>query len=249
MSRTRSEPPELSEPGLSKAWIQLLVAIAGVFPLYSSLVIYQLRKDQPISIQGFIFYLAVVSPLAIVIALLLLRLVCGENPRDLNLRPGKLSSDLLAALILSPLIIVANVMSNYFLSELLPNSASNASVRNLFVELASKPGLLVLFVGLLIPLGAASEEVIRVFLLSRLWKIWPSTTGKLVVVAISACLFGLVHLYRGPSAVVWTAIFGLIMALYYLRFGRVVPLILAHYVTNALQVVVFAVLAPLGTTG
>jgi len=28
--------------------------------------------------------------------------------------------------------------------------------------------------------------------------------------------------------------------IYYLRFGRVIPLVLAHYVTNALQVVVFA---------
>jgi len=34
------------------------------------------------------------------------------------------------------------------------------------------------------------------------------------------------------------SIFGLIMALYYLRFGRVAPLILAHYLTNALQVIV-----------
>jgi len=92
----------------------------------------------------------------------------------------------------------------------------------------------------LIPLGAASEEVIRVFLLSRLWKAWPSNTGKLVGVVISACLFGLVHLYQGPVSATWTAIFGLIMALYYLRFGRVLPLILAHYLTNALQVVVFA---------
>jgi membrane protease YdiL (CAAX protease family) len=243
MSSTKSEPSELSKPWQSKAWMQLLAAITGVLPLYSSLIIYQLRRDQPLSIQGFIFYLAVISPLAIVIALLLLRLLCGENPRDLNLRPGKLSSDLLAALILSPVIIVANVISNYFLSELLPDSASNTSVRSLFVEVASNPGLLVLFVGLLIPLGAASEEVIRVFLLSRLWKVWPSTTGKLVAVVISACLFGLIHVYRGPSSVAWTAIFGLIMALYYLRFGRAVPLILAHYVTNALQVVVVAVLA------
>jgi membrane protease YdiL (CAAX protease family) len=243
MSSAQSEPSELSKPWRSKAWIQVLAAVIGVLPLYSSLIIYQLRRDQPLSIQGFIFYLAVISPLAIVIALLLLRFLCGENPRDLNLRPGKLSSDLLAALILSPVIIVANVISSYFLSELLPDSASDTSVRDLFVELAGNPGLLVLFLGLLIPLGAASEELIRVFLLSRWWKVWPSTTGKLVAVVISACLFGLIHVYRGPSSVAWTAIFGLIVALYYLRFGRAVPLILAHYVTNALQVVVFAVLA------
>jgi membrane protease YdiL (CAAX protease family) len=60
---------------------------------------------------------------------------------------------------------------------------------------------------------------------------------------ISACLFGLVHLYQGPVSASWTAIFGLIMALYYFQFGRAVPLILVHYLTNALQVVVFAVLA------
>jgi membrane protease YdiL (CAAX protease family) len=190
-----------------------------------------------------IFYLAVIAPLAIAIALLLLRFLCGENPRDLNLRPGKLSSDLLAALILSTVIIVANAISTHFLSELLPESLSNTDVTDLMVELAGNPGLLVLFVGLLILFGAASEEVIRVFLLSRLWKVWPSPTGKLVAVVISACLFGLIHLYRGPVSVGWTAIFGLIMALYYLRFGRAVPLILAHYLTNAFQVVFFAVLA------
>jgi membrane protease YdiL (CAAX protease family) len=243
MSSTKSEPSGRSKPWRGKAWIQLLAAVIGVLPLYSILILYHLRRDQPLSIQGFAFYLAVIAPLAVVIALLLLRLLCGEKPRDLNLRPGNLSSDLLAALILFPIIIVANVMSNRFLPELIPDSTSTTSVRDLFVKLASTPGLLVLFVGLLIPLGAASEEVIRVFLLSRVWKAWPSTAGKVVTVIISACLFGLIHVYRGPVSVAWTAIFGLIMALYYLRFGRVVPLILAHYLTNAFQVVLFAVLA------
>jgi membrane protease YdiL (CAAX protease family) len=243
MSSSPKEPSELSKPWQGKASIQLLAAVACVLPLYSSLIVYQLRKEQPFSIQGFIFYLAVISPLAIVIAFLLLRFLCRENYRGLNLRPGKLSSDLLAALILSLVILVANVFSNYVLSELLPDSASSTSIRDIFVEVASSPGLLVLFVGPLIFLGAASEELIRVFLLSRLWKAWPSTMGKLVSVIISACLFGLIHVYRGPVHVAWAAIFGLIMAFCYLRFGRVVPLILAHYVTNAIQVGIVTVLA------
>lgn len=243
MSSTQNRPSELSKPWQSKAWIQLLAVVVGVLPLYAGLIILQLWSDQPLSIQAFILYLTVIAPLAIVIALLLLRYLCGENPRDLNLRPGKLSLDLLAVLVLSLVIIVANVISTHFLSELLSESPSNTSITNLFVELAANPGLLALFVGLLFFLGAASEEVIRVFLLSRLWKVWPSTTGKLLAVVLSACLFGLIHLYQGPVSAAWTAIFGLIMALYYLRFGRVVPLILSHYLTNALQVVVFAVLA------
>jgi membrane protease YdiL (CAAX protease family) len=240
---TRNEPPEPSKPSQCNAWIQLLAVVAGVLPLYSSLIIYQLRRGQSFSIHGFIFYLAVISPLAILIVFLLLRFLCGENHRCLNLRPGNLSSDLRAALILSPVILVANVVSNYFLSELFQDSSSSTSIRDLFVEVAGNPGLLVLFVGPLVFLGAASEELIRVFLLSRLWKVWPSAIGKLVAVVISACLFGLIHLYRGPVHVAWTAIFGLITAVYYLRFGRVVPLILAHYVTNALQVIAITALA------
>jgi membrane protease YdiL (CAAX protease family) len=242
MSLTQNEPSECSKPWQSKAWIQLLAAALGVIPVYSVLIILQLWSGQPISIQGFTLYLAVIAPLGIVIALLLLRFLCGERPRDLSLRPGKLSSGLLAVLVLSLVIIVANVISTSLLSELLPGSPSDTSVTDLFAELAGNPGLLILFVGPLFLLGAASEEVIRVFLLSRLWKVWPSTAGKLLAVFLSACLFGLIHLYQGPVSAAWTAIFGLIMALYYLRFGRVVPLILAHYMTNALQVVAFVVL-------
>jgi len=240
MPSQRSDSSGLPERRESRASLQLLAAVIGVLPLYSSLIAYQLRRGQPISVQGFIYYTAVISPLAIVIALLLLRFLCRENPRDLNLKPSRPSSDLIAALILFLVIIVANVVSNLLIPELLPNAASDTSIRSLFTALAGDRRLLVLFLGLLMPLAAASEEVVRVFLLSRLWQVWPSTAGKLVAVAVSACLFGLIHVYRGPASVLWTAVYGLISALYYLRFGRVAPLILAHYLTNALQVVVFA---------
>lgn len=210
----------------------------GVLPLYAGMIVHHFRSEQPLSTRAFVIYLAVISPLAIAVALLVLRFLCREHPRDLNLRRGGAPSDLLAGLILSVVILVANVVSNQVLSQLLPNPPTDTSVRDLFVKLAGNRGLAILFLGLLIPLGAASEEVIRVFLLSRLWKVWASITGRLVAVFISACLFGLIHGYRGPAGVAWTAVFGLIMALYYLRFGRVAPLIIAHYATNALQVAV-----------
>jgi membrane protease YdiL (CAAX protease family) len=242
MPTTISESSGISRAKPVRVRVQLLAVLLGVLPLYTTLILYQLRRDEPLSLEGFVFYLAVISPVAIVIALLLLRFLCKENPRDLNLKPGKLKSDLLATLILILVILVFNVVSNHFLAKAFPGAASDPSVRNLFENLASNPGLLALFVSLLLLLGAISEELIRVFLLSRLWKLWPSAKGKAVAVVISACLFGLIHVYRGPIHVIWTAVFGLLMALWYLRFGRAVPLILAHYVTNALQVVVFAIL-------
>ena len=223
-----------------RARVELLAAVLGVLPLYWSLIAIELRNDQGISLQGFIFYLAVISPLSIVIVLLLLRFFCGESPRHLNLKAGTVSRDLLATVVLSVVIVCANVVSIGLLSTLLADSASNTNVRELFADLAGNPRLFALFVVLLLFLGAASEEVVRAFLLSRLWKVWPSSGGKSVAVLISAGLFGLIHHYQGAVHTVWAGIFGLIMALYYLRFGRVGPLIFAHYVTNAVQVVVFA---------
>jgi membrane protease YdiL (CAAX protease family) len=218
----------------------VLAVLLGALPLYSGGILYQLRRDQPFSIQVFVFYLAVIAPLAILITLLVLRFLCGERLRDLNLKPGKMSWDLRATLILSLVIIAANVLSTETLSGVLPESSTRSGVRDLFEFLTADPRLLLLFVGPLIFLGAASEELIRAFLLSRLWRVWRSPAGKLVVVVISACLFGLLHLYQGPVGAGRAVILGLIMAFYYLLFGRVVPLVVAHYLTNALQVVVFA---------
>ena len=240
MYSAKNELSELSRRWQTKPWIQVLAAAVGVLPIYSGLIILQLLTDKQLSRQAFALYLGVISPLGVVIALLLLRFLCGEKLRDLNLKPGKLSSDLVAVFVLSLVIIIMNVISTQFLSAVFPESPSNPSVRNLFAELAGDSRLFVLFVGLFF-LGAASEEIIRAFLLSRLWKVWPSIKGKWLAAVISAALFGLIHLYRGPINAIWTAIFGLIAALYYLRFGRLVPLVLAHYLTNVLQLLVFAV--------
>jgi membrane protease YdiL (CAAX protease family) len=227
-------------PWQRQTLVQLLAAALGVLPLYSTLLLLELSGDRSIPLRGFILYLAVISPVATAFALLLLRVLCGETPAALNLRPGSFIRDLLAALLLSCLIVIASVVSISLLAQLFPQSATNQSVIALFTQVTASRTLLVLFVGPLVLLGAASEEVIRALLLSRSWKVWPSVSGRLAAVAVSACLFGLIHSYQGAVHVGWAMIFGLIMALYYLWFGRVVPLVLAHYATNALQIVVFA---------
>lgn len=222
--------------GRKTVWSDLLAAALGIITLYLSLIIIQISKDSSLSNGDYIFYLAVISPLSIVIIYLLLRFLNKENYRDLNLKGGTFLSDLSATFILSIVIIAANIVSQPVLSEFLPDT--DTGVRDLFLEMAENPGRFLLFVGPLVLLGAASEELMRVFLLSRLWRLWPSLPGKLISVLISACLFGFLHLSRGPVHVAWTTLFGLLMAFYYLRFGRVLPLISAHYLSNAIQVVV-----------
>jgi hypothetical protein len=64
----------------------------------------------------------------------------------------------------------------------------------------------------------------------------PGTAWRWLGVFVSAAMFGLAHLYQGLTGVVTTAITGLILAIVYLRFGRIWPLIISQYLYDALQI-------------
>jgi len=87
------------------------------------------------------------------------------------------------------------------------------------------------------------EELTRVFFLSRLWKLSPASGWYWFGVVLSAVLFGLGHLYQRPAGVVSAGVSGLIMAIYYLVFGRIWPMVFAHYLHNALQFVFIVLIA------
>jgi membrane protease YdiL (CAAX protease family) len=223
--------------------VQLLAVALGPLPVYALLTATSFLSDQPYSPRDFVLYSTVISAPIIIVLLLLLRYLCGEKPRELNLKPGRWTTDLLAAGILSVVTLAANIISTGLVSGLLP-APRNIGVINLFEWLQQNPGMLALFLGVLLWIGVAQEELTRVFLLSRLWKVWASPKVKWGAVLFAASLFGISHAWQGPTRVVCAGIYGLIMGIYYLRFGRVAPMIISHYATNALQVVVFALRAP-----
>ena len=76
----------------------------------------------------------------------------------------------------------------------------------------------------------------RVFFLGRGWQIAPGGAWRWLGVLISAALFGLAHLCQGPAGMANAALSGLILAVVYLRFGRVWPLAISHYLHDALQI-------------
>jgi membrane protease YdiL (CAAX protease family) len=74
--------------------------------------------------------------------------------------------------------------------------------------------------------NAVLEEVIVVgYLITRLRQFG---TRLWLVVALSAVLRGSYHLYQGFGAFVGNAVMGVVFALFFLRFKRVMPLIVAH---------------------
>lgn len=238
-SNRRRLSEHLSDSRQVGASSQIAAVILGPVLVYTALFAIAILSENPYSPRDFILYATAISAPIIILLLLLLRFLCLETPRDLNLKPGKWSTDFLAAIILSFVTLTANIASTSLVSELLP-SPPNTAVVNLFTWLHQSPVMLALFLGLFLWIGVAQEELTRVFLLSRIWKISPSSSIRCVTILFAAVLFGLSHAWQGPTRIVCASIYGLIMGMYYFRFGRVAPMIISHYFTNALQVVVFA---------
>jgi len=102
--------------------------------------------------------------------------------------------------------------------------------------LAGNPWLAALFLGPALFIGVAgSEELTRVFFITRWMKIFPSKVWLGVGVFLSAALFGLNHIAQGMAGIISVALNGLVMVLWYLRFGRIFHLVVAHYLYDAIQ--------------
>ncbi|MEH1124672.1 CPBP family intramembrane glutamic endopeptidase [Micromonospora sp. CPCC 206061] len=88
--------------------------------------------------------------------------------------------------------------------------------------------------------NAILEEVVVVgYLMTRLremgWRIG-------AVIATSALLRGSYHLYQGFGGFIGNAVMGVIFALFYLRFKRVVPLVIAHTLLDVVAFVGYTLL-------
>ena len=60
---------------------------------------------------------------------------------------------------------------------------------------------------------------------------------------LSAVIRGAYHLYQGAGAFLGNAVMGLIFGYLYRRWGRVMPLIIAHFLIDAVTFVGYALLA------
>jgi membrane protease YdiL (CAAX protease family) len=89
--------------------------------------------------------------------------------------------------------------------------------------------------------NAMIEEVVVVgYLLSRLDKLGVRPARA---IALSAVIRGSYHLYQGVGGFLGNAAMGLIFAVLYRRWGRVMPLIIAHFLIDAVAFVGYAELA------
>ena len=89
--------------------------------------------------------------------------------------------------------------------------------------------------------NAIVEEVIMIgYLLSRLDRLGVRPARAIL---LSAVIRGSYHLYQGVGAFLGNAVMGLIFGYLYRRWGRVMPMVIAHFLIDAVTFVGYALLA------
>jgi membrane protease YdiL (CAAX protease family) len=240
MISVASDQPEM---GQLKPWVQLLAILLGVGPVYIPTIISHLQRSQPLSAKDIFFYTTIFGSIMIIIMLLILKYLCGERIRDLNLKKDRWWKDILMGLGLTVLTLGSLVLLRDPINSVFPREP-DSGLGDFFNEVVTNPLLFGLVMGPVLIIGAGVfEELTRVFLLSRLWKLSPSRVWRWSAILLSAALFGLAHIYQGPAGVVSTGISGLILAVAYHYTGRVIPLMLSHYLHDAVQFAAIYIMA------
>lgn len=224
-------------------WSQALAIFLGVAPAYLMPLYFTTREENAVFDPGSVlFYSIVWGGVMSLIIILVLRFLNSERLKDLNLKGGKWWKDILLGFALMVVTLGSFLLIGDFVQSLFP-SPQGPGTAPLFEELVNNPRFFWIMIGPGLLIGAGFfEELTRVFLLSRMWKILQSPIWRWAAVLFSALIFGLTHMYQGTAGMILTGFSGLIMAVFYLKFGRILPMMIAHYFHDALQFIAVIVL-------
>jgi membrane protease YdiL (CAAX protease family) len=250
-------PPAPVPPGLPSARLQRweIVAVfavslgaSGLYALASfigSLTAKQSLSSQTATLNGslapgrplldlFLQLLNITLSLAPVLLVFYLLARAGERPSSIGLDVSQPGRDLLKGAVLAALIGGSGL--GLYLIAYHSGAELNVVAENLPDVWWRIPVLLLSAFQ-----NAAVEEVVVLgYLLSRLDKLGVRPSRA---IALSALIRGSYHLYQGAGGFIGNAVMGLIFAVLYRRWRRVTPMLIAHFLIDAVAFVGYALLA------
>lgn len=169
----------------------------------------------------------------VLIVTLLLRL-SGERYRHIGFDARNIRKQLGFGILFGLLIFIFDTfISTPIIEGLLPKtSAQGIDMGRLFTNIY----LLPLWILVALFKGAFSEELWRIFALTRFEK-WLGKTGLVVALILGSMVFGFGHLYQGLSGLITIALIGFWYALVYLRRRRALEAVFAHATFNLIGIV------------
>lgn len=207
-----------------------------VFIPYGFFIWFRFHQTSGFATSELILYPLLFGGLSIVVLLFLKKYFLKEDLRDFNSEKGTWYNDIGWGVILTLIYFALFFVERLTLSNLL-QSNSNMELLGLMLDMRDDPILLVLWFGPVLWIGIALyEELIRVFILTNLWKWSKDLFWVVLVILISALIIGLAHWSQGPYGIVTIAIKSIASGLFFYKKRRLMPLIYGHVLYDGLQV-------------
>jgi membrane protease YdiL (CAAX protease family) len=236
-------------PWQKRPLTQVVAALAAICPMLIITVWMYLIRESPITLNVLLLGPLLGGGSLIVWLLALQLLVCGDRLDSLGLRRGKLWHELAIGSLLAIAFLALHFFFQNTLTKLFPPRPPAEEIIELISGVSRNPWLLALWLGPVVWIGVALfEELLKAFVLRRLWQLWQGPAGRWVVLALVSVLFGLAHGYQGLAAIVSISIQSFLMGWFFMFTGRLRVLIVAHALYDSIQIV-FAVVAVRSMTG
>lgn len=226
--------------------IQLSTAMAAIVPmLMLTTWMYLLRESVP-GLSEFFLGPLLFGGGMIFWLLFLHTVVCRDQLQAIGFKISGFWLDILLGIALGMGFLLLKSLTQPMLNSLFAPRPPNPEIIQLIRGVSSNPWLLALWLGPVVWIGIAGfEELWRVFVLRRLWKVFESTSGRWIVLLLVSALIGIAHGYQGPAAIVSIGFKSVLMGWFFMHTGRARALIVSHAVYDSVQIVIAA--AALGT--
>lgn len=182
--------------------------------------------------------------LSIAILVFIKKFFLKEKLIDFNSGKGRWTTDIFWGLILTVIYFLLFYLERLTLSNVLQFN-SNMELLGLMLDMRKNPLLMFIWFGPVLWLGIALyEELIRVFVLTSLWKWSERPVWAMAVIFISAIIIGLAHWSQGPYGMVTIGIKGMVSGYFFLKKKRLMPLVYAHVLYDGIQVALLLLTYP-----
>ncbi len=191
-----------------------------------------------------IIYPLLFGGLSIALLVFIKKFFLKEKLIDFNSGKGRWTTDIFWGLILTVIYFLLFYLERLTLSNVLQFN-SNMELLGLMLDMRKNPLLVFIWFGPVLWLGIALyEELIRVFILTSLWKWSEKSIWAMVVIFISAIIIGLAHWSQGSYGMVTIGIKGMVSGYFFLRKKRLMPLVYAHVLYDGIQVALLLLTYP-----
>ena len=224
-----------------KSILSLLIIVLIPFGL---MLWYRVHQTTGFVTNELILYPLLFGGISIIILYLIKKFFLKEKLSDFNSGSGNLGRDILWGLGLTVMYFILFYVERATLTNVL-TFRSNQELLGLMLDMRQSPFLLILWFGPVLWIGIALfEELIRVFLLTSLWKYSNNFFWIVSVIILSAIVIGLAHWSQGSFGIVTIAIKSLVSGYFFYKVRRLLPLVIAHVLYDGIQVALLLLTYP-----